>query len=104
MNNIIAMPMIIPLLTGIFLIFLRRFVKVQRIVSHSIHLGYLRGRYLHIEPYTNRRHFTTRLRWLVAAIWHFVCRGFIFHAARRDDSACNRNYTALCVFVDWESA
>ena len=33
MNNIIAMPMIIPLLTGVFLIFLRRFVKVQRIVS-----------------------------------------------------------------------
>ncbi|MEK5068263.1 Na+/H+ antiporter subunit D [Sporosarcina sp. FSL K6-1508] len=33
MNNIIVMPMIIPLLTGILLIFLRPYVKVQRVFS-----------------------------------------------------------------------
>ena len=33
MNNIIVMPMIIPLLTGVILIFLRPFVKVQRILA-----------------------------------------------------------------------
>ncbi|AOV06638.1 Na+/H+ antiporter subunit D [Sporosarcina ureilytica] len=33
MNNIVAMPMMIPLLTGIILVFLRPFVKVQRVVS-----------------------------------------------------------------------
>ena len=34
MNNIIVMPMIIPLLTGIFLIFLRSYVKVQRVLKY----------------------------------------------------------------------
>ncbi len=33
MNNIIVMPMIIPLLTGILLVFLRPYVKVQRVFS-----------------------------------------------------------------------
>lgn len=33
MNNIIVMPMLIPLLTGILLIFLRPYVKVQRVFS-----------------------------------------------------------------------
>ena len=33
MNNIIVMPMIIPLLTGVILIFLRPFVKVQRVLT-----------------------------------------------------------------------
>lgn len=33
MSNIIVMPMIIPLLTGVFLVFLRPYVKVQRAVS-----------------------------------------------------------------------
>ncbi|WP_432361796.1 Na+/H+ antiporter subunit D [Sporosarcina sp. UB5] len=33
MNNIIVMPMIIPLVTGIILIFLRHFVKTQRVLS-----------------------------------------------------------------------
>lgn len=33
MNNIIVMPMIIPLLTGILLVFLRPYVKVQRAFS-----------------------------------------------------------------------
>ncbi len=33
MNNILVLPMVIPILTGIFLIFLRPYVKVQRVVS-----------------------------------------------------------------------
>ena len=33
MNNMIVMPMIIPLLTGIVLVFLRPFIKVQRVLS-----------------------------------------------------------------------
>lgn len=33
MNNIIVLPMIIPLLTGIILIFLRKFIRTQRWVS-----------------------------------------------------------------------
>lgn len=33
MNNIVVMPMIIPLLTGIILVFLRPFVKAQRVLS-----------------------------------------------------------------------
>ena len=33
MNNIVVMPMIIPLLTGILLIFLRSYVKIQRVLS-----------------------------------------------------------------------
>ncbi|MCM3638348.1 Na+/H+ antiporter subunit D [Sporosarcina luteola] len=33
MNNIIAMPMIIPLLTGIILVFLRHYTKTQRVLS-----------------------------------------------------------------------
>ena len=33
MNNIVVMPMIIPLLTGILLVFLRPYVKVQRVFS-----------------------------------------------------------------------
>lgn len=33
MNNIIAMPMIIPLLTGVILVFLRPYIKVQRVLS-----------------------------------------------------------------------
>ena len=33
MNNFVILPILIPLLTGIFLIFLTRKVNVQRIVS-----------------------------------------------------------------------
>ena len=33
MNNILVLPMVIPILTGIFLIFLRPYVKAQRVVS-----------------------------------------------------------------------
>lgn len=33
MNNIVVMPMIIPLLTGVILVFLRPYVKVQRVLS-----------------------------------------------------------------------
>ena len=33
MNNILVLPMVLPILTGIFLIFLRPYVKVQRVVS-----------------------------------------------------------------------
>ncbi len=33
MNNIVVMPMIIPLLTGILLIFLRPYLKIQRVFS-----------------------------------------------------------------------
>ena len=33
MNNIIVMPMIIPLLTGIILVFLRHYTKTQRVLS-----------------------------------------------------------------------
>lgn len=33
MNNIIALPMIIPLLTGIILVFLRHYTKTQRVLS-----------------------------------------------------------------------
>ncbi len=33
MNNIVVMPMILPLLTGILLVFLRPYVKVQRVFS-----------------------------------------------------------------------
>lgn len=33
MNNIIVMPMLIPLLTGILLVFLRPYIKVQRVFS-----------------------------------------------------------------------
>lgn len=33
MNNIVVMPMIIPLLTGVILVFLRSHVKVQRVLS-----------------------------------------------------------------------
>ncbi|MCG7343099.1 Na+/H+ antiporter subunit D [Sporosarcina sp. ACRSL] len=33
MNNIIVMPMIIPLVTGIILVFLRHYVKTQRVLS-----------------------------------------------------------------------
>src|SRR5690625_1202107 len=35
MNNILVLPMIIPLLTGILLVFLRRFIHVQRWLSVS---------------------------------------------------------------------
>lgn len=33
MNNIVVLPMVIPLLVGVFLIFLRPFIKVQRVLS-----------------------------------------------------------------------
>ena len=33
MNNIIVMPMIIPLLTGVILIFFRNYIKLQRIIT-----------------------------------------------------------------------
>jgi len=33
MNNIIVLPMIIPLITGILLIFFRRFIRFQRWIS-----------------------------------------------------------------------
>jgi multicomponent Na+:H+ antiporter subunit D len=33
MNNIVVLPMVIPLLVGVILIFLRSFVKVQRVLS-----------------------------------------------------------------------
>ena len=33
MNNILVLPMVLPILTGIFLIFIRSYVKVQRVVS-----------------------------------------------------------------------
>ena len=33
MNNIVVMPMIIPLLTGVLLVFLRPYVKIQRVFS-----------------------------------------------------------------------
>src|SRR5690625_4682707 len=33
MNNMVALPMIIPLLTGILLIFLRPFIRIQQLVS-----------------------------------------------------------------------
>ncbi|MBO1911859.1 cation:proton antiporter, partial [Microvirga sp. 3-52] len=33
MNNIVVLPMVIPLLVGIILIFLRSYVKVQRVLS-----------------------------------------------------------------------
>ncbi|WP_172370684.1 Na+/H+ antiporter subunit D [Sporosarcina jiandibaonis] len=33
MNNIVVLPMVIPLLAGVILIFLRSFVKVQRVLS-----------------------------------------------------------------------
>lgn len=33
MNNVIVLPMIIPLLTGIFLVFLRPYIKTQRLFS-----------------------------------------------------------------------
>ena len=39
MNNIVVMPMIIPLLTGVILVFLRSHVKVQRVLSLIATLG-----------------------------------------------------------------
>ena len=33
MNNIVVLPMVIPLLVGVFLIFLRPYIKVQRVLS-----------------------------------------------------------------------
>src|SRR5690625_3018942 len=33
MNNILVLPMVIPLLTGILLVFLKRFIHVQRWLS-----------------------------------------------------------------------
>ena len=41
MNNILVMPMVIPLLTGVLLIFLRPYIKVQRVVSLLSILGTL---------------------------------------------------------------
>ena len=35
MNNILVMPMVIPLLTAVFLVFLRSYVKVQRVLAFS---------------------------------------------------------------------
>lgn len=36
MNNLLVLPMVIPLLTGIFLIFIRRYVKLQKWISISM--------------------------------------------------------------------
>ncbi len=33
MNNIIVLPMIVPIITAIFLVFLRDYIKLQRIIS-----------------------------------------------------------------------
>ena len=33
MNNMIVLPLIIPIITGIFLVFIREQVKLQRIIS-----------------------------------------------------------------------
>lgn len=33
MNNIIVLPMIVPIITAILLVFLRDFIKLQRIIS-----------------------------------------------------------------------
>ena len=33
MNNIIVLPMIVPIMTAIFLVFLRDYIKLQRIIS-----------------------------------------------------------------------
>lgn len=41
MNNILVMPMVIPLLTGVLLVFLRPYIKVQRVVSILSVLGTL---------------------------------------------------------------
>ncbi len=41
MNNLLVMPMVIPLLTGVFLVFLRPYVKTQRVVSLLSVLGTL---------------------------------------------------------------
>ncbi|MBM7600813.1 multicomponent Na+:H+ antiporter subunit D [Virgibacillus halotolerans] len=35
MNNMLVLPMVIPLLTGIFLIFIRRYIKLQKWISLS---------------------------------------------------------------------
>ena len=36
MNNLLVLPIVIPLLTGIFLIFIRRFIKLQKWLSISV--------------------------------------------------------------------
>ena len=33
MNNIIVLPLIVPIMTAIFLVFLRDYIKLQRIIS-----------------------------------------------------------------------
>ena len=33
MNNIIVLPMIVPIMTAILLVFLRDYIKLQRIIS-----------------------------------------------------------------------
>ena len=39
MNNILVLPMIIPILTGIILVFLRSFVQIQRWLSIGAMVG-----------------------------------------------------------------
>lgn len=42
MNNIIVLPMIVPIITAIFLVFLRDFIKLQRIIS-LLTMGFVIG-------------------------------------------------------------
>ena len=91
MNNIVVMPMIIPLLTGILLVFLRPYVLSSTGVQSCFNRSNRSSQCLYFEPDSDGRYFTARFWGLVATLRNFICRGFILYATCIDDSDCNRN-------------
>ena len=102
MNNIIVLPMIIPLLTAIILVFLRNSVKTQRVLSIIVKHRDNRRQRCHFKSNPAGWDFTTRFRWLVAALWYFVCGRFILHATRHDNFHCDGDSSHLRFFVHRE--